>query len=126
MDVGRAAVGIVHAADPHEPHGCAGACVIAPHRNLAFRAARDALAFAAGGRRVDDLRLACRVHDAVGLIHRVERVRRSSLALAPAAMAGMDDHRLAGEAIADVAAGAAAFGESFVSHDAAPRSLYEW
>src|SRR2546429_5883863 len=104
MDIRRTLGRVVHGADAHKTHGRARPRVVAPNRDLANRTARDALALAAGRRRHDDLRLGGDVLDPLGLIHRIERVRGACFALAPGAVAGMHDHRLAGQAIADMSA----------------------
>src|ERR1700756_4025894 len=114
MSIRRALGRVVHGADAHEAHRRTCAGIVAPDGNLADGAARDALALAAGRGRIDDLGLCRDVLDALGLIHRVERVHRSRLALAPGTVAGMHDHRLADEAIADVPAGATAFHDRFL------------
>src|SRR5262249_24841590 len=98
------------------PDRGAGAGIVAPDRDLADRAARDALALAAGRGRIDDLRLGLEVLDPVELVHRIDRVHAAGLALAPRAVAGVHDHRLAVHPITDISAGAAAF------HDLAPRT----
>ena len=109
MDIRRALAGIVHRADADEAHRRSRARIVAPDRDLASGAARDALALAAGRGRVDDLGLGLEVLDPVELIQRVERMHGAGLALAPGAVAGVHDHRLAVESIADVSASAATF-----------------
>src|SRR5882672_7742304 len=109
MDIRRTQARIVHGADAHEAHGRTSFRIIAPDRDLADRAARDALALAARRRRVDQLGLRLEMFDAIRLVDRVQRMHRAGLALAPGAMTGMHDQRLAAQAIADVPAGAAAF-----------------
>src|SRR5262249_28872450 len=101
--------GVGHGADAHEAHRRACAGIVAPDRHLADRAARDALALAAGRGRVDDFGFGLEVLDVIELVHGIERVHRSRLALAPGAMTGIDDQRLAGQAIADISAGASTF-----------------
>src|SRR5262249_6783061 len=83
--------------------------IVAPDRDLADRAARDALALAAGRGRINDLGLGLEMLDPVKLVHRIERMRGAGLALAPAAVAGVPDHRPAGQPIADIPARASSF-----------------
>src|SRR5512132_906571 len=108
MDVRRQAIGIVERADAHEAHDVAAPAVIAPERDVAFRAARDLLADAAVRRRVHDDRLAVHELHALGFDQGIEREGRAALALAPAAVAAMHEHGLAEQAIAHAAAVAAA------------------
>src|SRR5262245_46872429 len=100
---------VVHRADAHEPHRSTRAWVIAPDRDLADRAARDALALAARRGRVDDLGFGTEVLDPVELIQCVERMHAAGLALTPGAMTGMHHHRLAVQPIADISASAPTF-----------------
>src|SRR5262249_45469362 len=99
----------VHRADPDEADGGTGLRVVAPHRDLAGWAARDPLALAARRGRRDELWFARDVLDAIGLVERIERMHGAGLALAPAAMTGVDDQRPPGRAIAALRAGASAF-----------------
>src|SRR5581483_10920517 len=99
MDVGRTLARVVHGADAQEANRGAGLRIVAPKRDLAFRAARDALALAACGWRVDDLGLGLEMHDAVRFIQRIPRMRRPRFALAPGAVAGVDDQRFAVEPV---------------------------
>src|SRR5262249_45792943 len=115
MGIGRWALArIVHGADADEAHRGARARIVAPDRDLAVRATRNALALAAGRGRVDDLRLGDEMLDPVELVQRIKRVHGAGLALAPGAVAGMHDHRLAVQPIANVSAGAAAFHRSLL------------
>ena len=93
MDIRRILAGIIHRADAHEAHRGPSLRVVAPDRYLAVGAARDPLPFAAGGRRLDELRLGLQVFDAVRFVERIERVSGAGLALTPGAMAGMNDQR---------------------------------
>src|SRR5262245_8448491 len=106
MDVRRTLGGIIHRADPDDADRGSGSRIVAPDRDFAIRTARDALAFAAGGWRVDDLRFGVEVLDPIRLIHRIECVRGAGLALAPRTMAGVHDQRPAVKAITDMSAGA--------------------
>src|SRR6185437_13665915 len=109
MNIRRTPARIVHGADAQEAHGGTGLRVVAPHRNLANGAARDALALAARRRRVDNFGLGLEMLDAIGFIQRIPRMRRAGLALAPGAVAGVNDQRLAIKPVADMSAGASAF-----------------
>src|SRR5262245_13757207 len=87
---------------------------MAPHCDAAVRAARDLLAVAAVGRRVDQLGRIAEHADAIHLDHRVERERRTGLALAPAAVAAMDEQRPRLHAVAHALAIAAAFEREWI------------
>src|SRR5205814_6172917 len=108
VDVRRKAVRLFERADADEAHLVAGAAVVAPQCNAALRAAPYLLPDAALRWRVHQLRFAAEQLHAVGLDQRVQRESRARLALAPAAVTAMHEHRSAGEAIAHAAAGAAA------------------
>ena len=118
MDVRRILAGTVHRANAHEAHRRPGLRVIAPDRYLAVGAASDPLSSAAGRRRLDELRLGLQVFDTVCFVERIERMSGAGLALAPGAMAGMNDQRFAGQTISDMSASAAAF------HDHAPAQCF--
>jgi len=77
VNVRRTGIGIVHRADADEPDGGTGLRVVALNRDPASRAAGDHLALPARRRRAHDFRLAGGVHDLIGLIERVERMRWS-------------------------------------------------
>jgi hypothetical protein len=106
VDFGRARVRILQRAGAHEAEFRSGARIDAPQRHLAHRAAADPLPLATERRRVDDLRRAGQELDPVGLDQGVEHEGRASLALAPAAVAAMDEQRPAGQAVANLSAGA--------------------
>ncbi len=108
VDVGRQAVGLVERADAHETHRVAGARIVAPDRDAAMRAAADLLSPAALGRRRHHVDFAMGELHAVGLDHRVQRVRGSGLALAPAAVAAVDEQRRGRHPVAHVATRASA------------------
>ena len=91
VDVGRKVVRRVERAHADEAQ-LRIAAVVAPQRDAAGRAARDALALAAVGRRVDEVGRPAQQLHAVGLDQRVERERRARLALAPAAVAAVHVH----------------------------------
>jgi hypothetical protein len=109
VDVRRTEIRVVHGTDADEPNGGTGLRVVAPNRDPAGRASSDLLAFAARRRRHDDFGLSGGVHDTVSFIKSVERMHRSSLALAPTAMAGMNDQRCSDQAILYLPACASAF-----------------
>src|SRR5207248_4258292 len=104
MDIRRTLGRVVHGADAHKAHGRARPRIVAPDRDLADRATRDALSLAARRWCHDDLRLGGDMLDPLGLIHRIERVYGACFALAPAAVAGRHDHRLGVQTIGDMAA----------------------
>src|SRR5262245_21965366 len=109
VDVGWTEIWVVHGADADEPDG--GTClrVVAPNRDMAGRAAGNLLTLATRRRRHDDFGLIGSVHDTIGLIERVQSMRGSGLALAPTAMAGMDNQWRSNQKISDLPAGAPAF-----------------
>ena len=109
MDVWRTEIRVVHGADADKPNGRASLRVVTPNGNSAGRASSDLLALAARGGRHDDLRLTGGVHDTIGFIERVERMRSPGLALAPAAMAGMNNQWRSDQTISDSTARASAF-----------------
>jgi hypothetical protein len=109
VDVRRTLIGIIHSPDTDEPDSGSSLRVIAPDRNLAHCAASDRLTLAAGGGRKNKLGFAGDVHDAIGLIKRVHCVRRSGLALAPAAMAGMNDQGWSCQTVPNLSARASPF-----------------
>src|SRR5947207_1275764 len=113
MDIRRTLGRVVHGADAHKAHGRARPRIVAPDRDLADRATRDALALAARRWCHDDLRLGGDMLDPLGLVHCIKRVYGACFALAPGAVAGMHDHRLAVQAITDMSAGASTFHNSF-------------
>ena len=109
MDVWRTEIGVVHGANADEPDGGAGLRVVAPNRDPAGRAAGDLLTLAARRWRHDDFGLTGGVHDAIGFIESVERMRGPGLALAPTAMAGMNNQWRSDQTISDSTARASAF-----------------
>ena len=109
MDVRRTEIRVVHRADANKPDGGTSLRVVAPDRDPAGRATGNLLALAARRGRHDDIRLAGGVHDAIGFIESVERMHRPGLALAPTAMAGMNEQWRSNQTISDLPAGASAF-----------------
>ena len=109
MDVWWTEIRVVQSADTDEPDGGTGLRVVAPDRNAAGRAAGDLLTLAARRRRHDDFWLTGGVHDTIRLIERVESMRGSGLALAPTAMASMDNQWRSDQTISDLPARASAF-----------------
>ncbi len=91
VSVRRTEIRIVHGADADEPDSGTSLRVVAPNCDTASRAARDLLAFAARRGRHDDFGLTGGVHDTIGFIESVKRMRSPGLALAPTAMAGMNN-----------------------------------
>ena len=106
---GGTEIRIVHSADANEPDGGTGLSVVAPNRNAAGRAAGDLLALATRRGCQDDFGLTGGVHDAIGFIESVERMRGPGLTLAPTAMTGMNDHWRSDQTISHLLACASAF-----------------
>ena len=104
VDVRRTEISVVHGADANEPDGGTGLRVVAPNCDPASRAASDLLAFAARRGRHDDFGLSGGVYDTIGFIESVERMRGSGLALAPAAMTGMNNQWRSDQTISDLPA----------------------
>ena len=109
MDVWRTEIRVVQSADTDEPDGGTGLRVVTPNRHPAGRAAGDVLAPAARRGRHDQFGFTGDVHDTIGFIKRVERMRGPGLALAPAAMTGMNDQGFSDQTISDLSARASAF-----------------
>ena len=109
MDVRWTEIRVVHSADTDEPDGGTRLRVVAPNRDPAGRAAGDLLTLAARRRRRDDFGLTGGVHDTVGLIECVESMGGPGLALAPTAMASMDNQWRSNQTISDLPARASAF-----------------
>src|SRR5688572_30161941 len=91
VDVRRQAIGLVERSDPYEADGIAGAGVVAPDGNAAPGAARDLLPLAAVGGRVDDFHLSGEKLNAISFDERVQGERRTCFALAPTAVAAVDE-----------------------------------
>ena len=104
MNVRRAEIRIVHGADADEPNGGTGLRIVAPNRNPASRAAGNLLALAARRGRPDEFGLAGGVHDTIGFIESVERMRGPGLALAPSTMASMNDQWRSDQTISNLSA----------------------
>ncbi len=109
VDVGRIKIRVVHGTDANEPDGRTRLRVIAPDCDPAGWAASDFLAPAAGRGRQDDFRLTGGMDNTIGFIEGVERMRGPGLALAPPAMAGMNNQRRSDQTISDLSARASAF-----------------
>jgi len=109
MNIRRAEIRVVHGADADEPNGGAGLRVVAPNRNPAIRAAGNLLTLAARRGRPDKFGLTGSVHDTIGFIESVERMRGPGLALAPSAMASMNNQWRSDQTISDLPACASAF-----------------
>jgi hypothetical protein len=109
VDVGRTEIRVVQRANAHEPDGGTGLRVVAPNRDPTGGAAGDLLAPAACRRRHDDFGLTSGVHDTIGFIKSVERMRGSGLALAPTAMTRMNDQWCSDQTKSDLPARASTF-----------------
>jgi hypothetical protein len=109
VNVRRTDIGVVHRADTDEPNGGTGLRVVTPNRDPAGRAAGDFLALPARRWHQHNFWLAANVHDTIGFIERVERMRCSRLALTPTAVAGMNDQWRSNQPISDLPASASAF-----------------
>ena len=93
--------------------------VVAPDRSLAFGAAGDVLAGAAGGRNRDLLDLARDQLHPIRFKKGIQSKGRAGVFLTAAAMAAMDDQGHRGHPIADMVAGAATVSRlGIVAHDA--------
>ena len=116
MNVGRQAVRLIKRSDADKAHRIACSGVVAPNGNAAPGTARDLLAFAAVGRRIDHFDLALQQLDAISFDHGIERERASAFTLAPAAMTAMNKEWLRRHAVAHRATGTSAVkGKRFVS-----------
>ena len=109
MDVRRTEIRVIHGADADKSDGGTGLRVIAPNRDPAARAAGDLLALAARRGRHDDFGLSGRVHEPIGFVECVERMHGPGLALAPTAMAGMNNQWRSDQTISDLPARASPF-----------------
>ena len=116
MNVRRQAVRLIQCSDADKAHRVTCSGVVAPNRDAAVGTARDLLALAAVGRRIDHFDLALQQRHAISFDHGIERKRASGFTLAPAAMTAMNEQRLRRHAVAHRATGTSAFkGKRFVS-----------
>jgi hypothetical protein len=109
VDVWWTEIRVIHGADADEPDRGTGLRIVAPNRDPASRAAGDLLTLAARRGRHEDFGLTSGVHDTIGLIKRIERVRGPGLALTPTAVAGMDNQWRSDQTIPNLPARASAF-----------------
>ena len=109
MDVWGVEIGVVHGANADEPDSRASLRVVAPNRNSAGWTAGNLLASAARRGRQDNFGLTSSVHNVIGFIESVERMCGPGLALAPTAMAGMNNQWCSDQTISDLSARASAF-----------------
>src|SRR5579864_616343 len=116
VNVGRKAIGVVERADAHELQRVACTRVMAPQRDVTVGTADDPLAAPAVRRRVDAHECTVQHFHPIRFDQRVERERGPCFALAPAAMAAMDEEGIRHHPVADVPAGAAAFERIAVVH----------
>src|SRR5664279_308069 len=112
MNVGRQSRGLIESSHTDESNGLPCAAVNAPNGDFADWAARDLLAFPALRWRVDEDDLAGQQLHPVCFNHGVQGKRRTRLSLAPAAMATVDEERLAHHSISNGTASAAAIQKS--------------
>jgi len=75
VDVWRTEIRVIHGADADKPDGMTSLRVVAPNRDPAGRAAGDFLTLVARRGRQEDFGLTSGVHDTIGLIERIERMR---------------------------------------------------
>jgi hypothetical protein len=109
VDVWRTEIRVVHGTDADEPNDRTGLRVVAPNRDPAGWAAGDLLALAARRGCHDDFGVPGGVHHTIGFIESVERMHGSGLALAPTAMAGVNNQWRSDQTISDLPARASAF-----------------
>jgi len=107
VDVRRQTVRFIERTDANEADSVTGSSVVAPNCDPAPRAAGDLLSLATIGGRVDDLNFSLEQLHAIGFNQRVQGKGCSGFALAPAAVAAMDEQRPRRHAIAHEAASAA-------------------
>lgn len=99
---------LIQRANPYESNGRATSSVVGPHRNRTSGTACNGLSPAAQRRCLDGDRFFVQVDDVLGREERVDGEGGTGFALTPRAVTAVDDQGLAGEAVADGAAGAAA------------------
>src|SRR5205809_4198582 len=117
VDVRWQEVRCVERSDADKANRATASCVVAPDRDAAPGAAGDLLALAAVGRRVDDLDLTLEQLNAVGFDHGVQREGSAALALAPAAVAAVNEKRLRRHSVAHKTARTTAVAECcFTAH----------
>jgi hypothetical protein len=104
VNVRRAQIGVVQGADAGEPNSGTGLRVVAPNRDPASRAAGYLLALAARRGCPDEFWLTSGVHDTIGFIESVARMRGAGLALAPTAMTSMNNQGRSDQTISDLSA----------------------
>lgn len=100
VDVGRKAIRFIKRTHTDETNHVACPTVVAPKRDVTFRAAGNLLALAAVRRCVDDFNFVLEQVHTISFDQRIEGERSSTFSLAPAAMATVDEQRICRHAIA--------------------------
>src|SRR5437773_10040448 len=117
VDVRWQEVRRVERSDADKANRVTASRVVAPDRDAAPGAAGDLLALAAVGGRADDLDLALEQLNAVGFDHGLQREGSAALALAPAAVAAVNEKGLRRHPVAHKTARATAVAECcFTAH----------
>jgi hypothetical protein len=105
VDIWWAALRVIHCPNTDESDCRSGLRIVAPNGYLASGTARNPLSPATTDRRcVDQLGFAANVLDPIGLIQSIQRVRAPRLALAPSAVAGMNNEWYACQTISNIPA----------------------
>src|SRR5262249_7998898 len=101
VNVGRKSVWLVERPHANEMERVTCASIVAPHRDLALRAAMEFVALAAFARRGHDLGPLALDHHARRFNQGIERKGRARLTLTPTTMTTMNDERLGRHPIAN-------------------------
>lgn len=104
MDIGWQTVWLVQRTHSHKANVRASATVMAPERNTTCRTTGDVLPSAALAGGMDHLDLAGHGNEPAAFDHGIERKGGARFALAPTAVAAMDDHRVSRHLVADCSA----------------------
>ena len=91
MNIGRQPVRLIERSNADKANRIASSGVIAPDSNAATGTSRDYLALAAARRRIDKFDLTLQQLHTISFDHRVERKSASGFALAPTAMAAVNE-----------------------------------
>src|SRR5439155_6494074 len=109
VDVGRKRTRIVQSADADEADLVDRTAIVAPQRHPAGRTAPDLLPFSTFAWSEYRLRLALRRHDPTAFVQSVDDKCAAGFRLTAGAVAAMHEHRVTLDAVANLAACAAAF-----------------